>query len=94
MIFPLEGERGLRNARSIIRAEPGTIQDGYVLEACQFLILFGDAIDVRMAEAVRDAITERTVNEMNNRFATPIWHAWLFWAAAFGLCLTLLVAVS
>jgi hypothetical protein len=94
VIFPLEGERGLINARSIIRTYPGLVQDAYVLEACAFLIEHGDWVDVRQATAERDRITEAAVRELNNRLEPSPVAAIVFWGGIFSLVMTILLVVA
>lgn len=93
-MFPLEGETGLRNARSIVRLGPEMIQQGYVLEACAYLVEHGDERDVLKATAMRDEITEARFQAAKCGNHSPSWHETMFWAAFVALCVTVLMAVS
>ena len=93
-MFPLEGESALRNARSIVRLGPEVIQQGYVLEACAYLLEHGDERDFLKASAMRDQITEAQFRAARRRFNPPAWHETMFWIAFALLCITVLMAVS
>lgn len=64
---PAAAAKGIENARTIIRSPQGVFDDAVVLDACEYLIAYGDLMDRLGAEQLRDFMVRQYVADLNEQ---------------------------
>ena len=67
VLHPRAFQRGVANARVIVRSEPGQYTDDEIVNACDFMMAFGDGDDYLVGHEVMKVVNKRTIDEASKK---------------------------